>query len=199
MMNNNASSVLWRRLLYMLTPQLDIYENVRKVVDGRKVLEVGFGTGIGVLQYSAQAEYVDAVELDEAAVEFARKVFPLRNVRWLHDDITKPNRYFRGYDLVLAVEVLEHIEALDGVMRTLYAAMAPNGAGLFTVPNEARYRRRREGLNVREWTPEAFVTYLTQFFPKVWVLDTTLQPWVTEDVYRHRESPIVVGVNRCGR
>ena len=149
-----ASAVIWRRLIYMLTPQMDIYENLRKVVEGKRVLEIGFGTGIGVLQYAAWTEYVDAVEVDQAAVAFARKVLPLRNVRWIHDDISNPTRNYRGYDLVVMIEVLEHIFHRKKTIAILKRALRPGGHGIITVPNSLRYRRRREGGNLSEWTPE---------------------------------------------
>ncbi len=52
---NDATAVLWRRLPYMLSPQLDIYERLWPFVRRKRVLEVGFGTGIGVLQYAGSA------------------------------------------------------------------------------------------------------------------------------------------------
>lgn len=192
-MNNDASSVLWRRLLYMLTPQLDIYEGLRRVVGGKKVLEVGFGTGIGVMQYAAFAEYVDAVELDQAAVEFARRCLPVANARWLHDDITKPTRNYRGYDFVVCIEVLEHVSALDAALRNIANSLAIGGAGILTVPNSLRYRRRSEALNVTEWEPAGFLALLKEHFAHVRLLDSTL--FATNDL-QHRESPIVVGVHR---
>jgi SAM-dependent methyltransferase len=183
----------------MLTPQMDLYENVGQICEGKRVLEIGFGTGFGVLQYAGKAEYVDAVEIDQAAVEFARKVFPLRNVRWLHDDFCNPTHNFKGYDLVLMIEVLEHLDAFDKVMGLVGRAMnRPGGAAIFTVPNSLRHRRRREALNVREWTPGEFLDALRQIFPSVWLLDASLGPWVTGDERTHRETPIVAGV-RHGR
>ena len=177
-MNNDASSVLWRRLLYMLTPQLDLYENIGAICQGKRVLEIGFGTGIGILQYANQAEYIDAVEIDEAAVEFARKVFPLRNVRWLHDDFIDSSHNFKGYDLVVMIEVLEHVANFDKAMAQIGRALASGGRALLTVPNSLRYRRRREALNVREWTPKEFVDTLSGVWPKVWLLDASLTPWL---------------------
>jgi 2-polyprenyl-3-methyl-5-hydroxy-6-metoxy-1,4-benzoquinol methylase len=194
MTDSQASTVLWRRLLYMLTPQLDIYENLRKVVQGKKVLEVGFGTGFGTLQYAALAEYVDAIELDAAAVSFARRIIPLRNVRWLHDDFTNPSHTYRGYDLVVMIEVLEHIEATAKALKNVYAALAPGAACIITAPNSLRYRKRAEALNVREWTPGEFKAGLSTYFPKVWLLDATLSPMVTDG--ESRETPIIAGAHR---
>ena len=87
-MVNGAGAVLFRRLPYMLSPQMDIYENLRPLVREKTVLEIGFGTGIGVLQYASAAKYVHAVEIDPAAVAFAEKCFPFEGVSWIQGDIT---------------------------------------------------------------------------------------------------------------
>ena len=192
-MDSMASAVIWRRLVYMLTPQIDLYENVPRMVQGRRVLEVGFGTGIGCLQYAHAAEYIDAVEIDPAAVAFARRMLPLRNVRWLLDDVVNPTRTYRAYDVFLAIEVLEHVVDRGAALRTLRGALAPGGWGLVTVPNSLRYRRRTEALNAEEWTPDGALAMLGEVFQSAILLDARLMPQADQ---QHRESPIVVAVQR---
>lgn len=189
----NATAVLWRRLMYMLTPQLDIYENVRKVVEGHRVLEIGFGTGLGILQYAPFAEYVDAVEIDTSAVSFARRVLPIRNVRWMVDDISNPTRNYRGYDIFVMIEVLEHINNRKKSIGIIRNALRRGGSGIITVPNSLRYRRRVEAGNMIEWTPTEIVEELGEYFERVVLLDSRLM--VREDT-DHRESPIILGVTR---
>ncbi len=193
-MDNDATAVIWRRWMYSLSPQLDIYESLRKVTRGKTVLEIGFGTGIGILQYQYLAEYVDAVEIDRSAVQFARKLIPLRNVRWICDDITQPSRRYRGYDMAIMIEVLEHIETPAKAMRILRDALNESGHALITVPNANRYRRREESLNNMEWTPSEFLKFLKQYFKKVWLLDSDL---IVNNDIDTRESPIIAGVSHA--
>lgn len=191
---NDATVILWRRLLYFLTPQLDIYESLHKVSAGRRILEVGFGTGIGVLQYCGVAESVDAIEISPGAVAFARRTLPLPNVRWLEDDFCSPAQPYRGYDRVVMIEVLEHMPDFEAAMFQLHAALKDHGVGILTVPNTLRYRRRPEALNVQEWTPVQFIAALhDRGFNEVYLLDAGLR--VRTDV-DHRESPIIVAVSR---
>lgn len=194
MMVNDAGSVLWRRLLYFLTPQLDIYENVRRAAEGKRVLEVGFGTGVGVLQYCGLAKSVDAVDISPAAVAFARRSLPLQGVRWLEDDFCSPAQPYRTYDLVVMIEVLEHMPEFDRALFQLHAALTSQGVAILTVPNALRYRRRPEPLNVQEWTPAGFVQILKDSgFDDVWLLDSNLHLRYDMD---HKESPLVVAVRR---
>lgn len=194
MADSNATAVVWRRLIYMLSPQLDIYESLRTVVQGKRVLEIGFGTGMGVLQYHAFAEYVDAVEIDPAAVSFVRKTLPLRNVRWICDDISNPSRNYRGYDMFVMIEVLEHIANQDRTLQVLRNSLMRNGSGIITVPNSHRYRRRQESLNIREYTAISLRDKLKEVFERVVLLDATLMPDRDLD---SRATPLIAGVHRA--
>lgn len=194
MIDKYATEVIWRRLIYMLTPQLDIYESIAKLVHRKRVLEIGFGTGLGLLQYQAYADYVDAVEIDHAAFEFARKTLPLRSVRWIVDDISNPSRNYRGYDFFVMIEVLEHIQNQDRALQVTRNALSRGGGGIITVPNANRYRRRREALSIREYTPDSFKTKLETVFDHVVILDSSL---IQNGDMETKESPLIAGVYRA--
>jgi 2-polyprenyl-3-methyl-5-hydroxy-6-metoxy-1,4-benzoquinol methylase len=102
----------------MLTPQFDIYTNLRKVLDVPSVLEVGFGTGFGVLQYASGVwDRVDAIEIEQEAVDFAKAALPAPNINWMSGDIlTWQNGQ---YAAVVMIEVLEHISAWDVALRNV--------------------------------------------------------------------------------
>lgn len=192
-MDSEATAVIWRRWMYALTPQLDIYESLRKVVRRKTILEVGFGTGIGILQYQYLAEYIDAVEIDKSAVQFARRMMPLRSVRWICDDITNPTRRYKGYDMVVMIEVLEHLNKPAKALRIIRNALGIPGYALITVPNKNRYRKREESLNNLEWTPSEIMKFIGEYFDKVWLLDSD---FIVQENMDTRESPIIVGASR---
>lgn len=191
----NATSVIWRRDIYKLTPQMDIYEAIRHIAHGKQILEIGFGTGFGILQYFEVAQHVDAVEIDSDAIGFARRVMPLRNVRWIEDDWLNPTRNYRGYDLIIIIEVLEHLASPRKALMALRKAMRKNGTAIITVPNTNRYRRRREALNLHEWKPHEFQMLLSMHFGgNVFMLDSDLMPAEEEST---RRSPLIAGVRRA--
>jgi hypothetical protein len=92
------------------------------------------------------------------------------------------------------IEVLEHINKQEKTLQILHDAMARGGGGLITVPNRNRYRRRQEALNVREYSPSAFLTKLKKYFDHVRMLDASLMP---NGDYETRESPLIAGVYRA--
>ena len=174
-MNNDAHDVLWRRLKYSLTPQQDIYRSLREKLVGASVLEVGFGTGAGVLQYAMAAERVDAIEIDPGAVHFAQEMFPLSNVRWVEADITS---FYSAnpYDYVVMIETLEHVKDYRTALTAIHAMLKDGGSLIMSARNAQADLRRWKDLHEREWTGTELLDNLMQFFgPRVYLYDYSLQ------------------------
>ena len=70
-------NMIWNRLKYVLSPQFDVYDVVKKTVRNR-VADIGFGTGFGTHLFSVNAKEVYGYEIDEAAIQFAKTVFPFK-------------------------------------------------------------------------------------------------------------------------
>lgn len=170
-MPNDASGVLWRRLRYMLCPQYDLYKNLD--LKGKYVLEAGFGTGTGVLQYASTAHRVIAMEMDKQAIDFARQLFPVSNVEWLYGDITS---YIPGseFNAVVMIEVLEHIPEWELALENVHKSMTPGGVLYISGPNKNADLRKND-IHEREWTAQEFQEELGRFFPDVGLYDYKLQ------------------------
>jgi 2-polyprenyl-3-methyl-5-hydroxy-6-metoxy-1,4-benzoquinol methylase len=172
-MQNQAHDILWRRLRYFLTPQFDIYASLFSRFAGRRVLEVGFGTGGGVLQYASSARLVDAIEIDPGAVDFANKTFPLNNVNWIEGDICTFQTRIR-YDAVVMIETLEHIPDYKSALTNIRKLLHPGGDLVMSARNANADLRRWKDLHEREWTSGELVDELRPFFEDVWLYDWSL-------------------------
>ncbi len=182
---------LFRRLPYFLSPQMDIYEKLPSIM-GRvgMVLEVGFGTGAGVLQYAHQVGVVDAIEPDPAAVRFAQRVFPVQNVGWMCSKVEDWSAEVE-YDFIVMIEVLEHVEAARAALRSVSSLVAPvGGETLITVPNKLRDRVRDEPLNTQEWSPVPFEALLRDYFGDVRLVQADLKT----EMHNVAQTPIIA---RC--
>jgi len=165
------SDVLWRRLGYMLSPQMDIYKHIAPNVRGRSVLEVGFGTGAATLQLTPYARNVTAIESDAESVGFAKTAFPAQ-ADWQQASILdyRPGEL---YEAVVMVEVLEHIKDYRRALDNIYGLLVPGGS-LYMTARNANADLRKNELHEREWTAKEFSNALREYFPRVSLWDYTL-------------------------
>jgi len=172
-MTDTAHGILWRRMKYALTPQHDIYQSLREKVMGASVLEVGFGTGAGVLQYAMAADHVDAIEIDPGAVHFAQEMFPLSNISWIEADITS---WYSAvpYDFAIMIETLEHIVEWRMALTAIKAMLREGGHLIMSARNANADLRRWKDLHEREWSAEELLDRLGEFFSHTYLYDYTL-------------------------
>jgi 2-polyprenyl-3-methyl-5-hydroxy-6-metoxy-1,4-benzoquinol methylase len=191
-MDNNAHEVMWRRMRYMLTPQWDIYISLRGKFRGKKVLEVGFGTGAGVLQYCYNARFVDAIDPDPGAVDFAQKTFPMNNVKWAVGDITN-YKTTQKYDVVVMIETLEHIPEWRKSLENICELLVGGGYLVISSRNKNADLRRWKDLHEREWTAQEFSHALKGYFQEVILYDYSLTNIQSEST---RMTPLVAIAKR---
>lgn len=181
-----ATNVLWRRLAYVLTPQVDMYRHLASRLAGKRVLEVGFGTGFGTLQYAHDAVVVDAIEVDADAVDFARMAFPGVPVNWICADFLE-YRPTITYDAIVMVEVLEHMhDAKAALVRA--SELLDMGGCLYLTARNAHADLRKNDLHEMEWTAAELREHLLVHFDEVWLYDYTLRVLQDEET---RLTPLV--------
>lgn len=183
------SDVLWRRLRYMLTPQFDLYEHLGPKMYDRDVMEVGFGTGLGTLQLARSAKDVVAIETESDAVRFSERCFPMPNVHWLCWDVLRPLNH-GVHDVVVMIEVLEHIGDWELALKNIRDALKPNGE-LYMSARNANADLRRNEIHEREWTAKELKQSLLKYFSSVTLLDYTLTHEYDDDT---RVTPLIA---RC--
>lgn len=188
-----ATNVLWRRLAYVLTPQVDMYRHLASRLDGKRVLEVGFGTGFGTLQYAHKAVLVDAIEVDADAVDFARMAFPGFPVAWMCADFLA-YRPTVTYDAIVMVEVLEHIGDAEAALIRASELLDMGGCFYLTARN-AHADLRKNDLHDMERTAAELRDHLLVHFDEVWLYDYTLTVLQDEET---RLTPLVA-VARGGK
>ena len=177
---------MFRRLGYFLSPQLDIYKHVAPLVAGKRVLDVGFGTGFGALQLVPCARSVSGIEVDPGAIRFADSYMPGASWRW--GDIQRPiTHIFQAIDVVLMIEVLEHVIDWQAALRNVRDCLAPGGKLVISARN-ANADLRKNDLHEREWTAEELVKNISPFFESVVLYDYSLSEEQSLDT---RITPII--------
>ena len=118
---------------------------------GRVALDVGCGDGAryGARVHGSGLE-IHGVDISEVAVEEARSRGINARVASLDVPLPYPDAIF---DVVICLEVLEHLVDPEKVAREIRRVLKPNGRALISVPNTAFWATRLELLGVGHFNP----------------------------------------------
>lgn len=98
---------------------------------GGQILDFGAGAGVFLAEAKARGFVVKGVEPGAAFARYARTRFAVEVI----DDVWENLAPIGRFDLITAVEVLEHLRQPVEALRWLAAMLAPDGIIYVTVPN----------------------------------------------------------------
>ncbi len=176
-MINDFGAALIRRIPYFLSPQMDMYKNLRDTqkLDGLKVIEIGFGNGHGTLQYAPFTTSVDAYDISLEAVRYASENVFQHNISWRTGDIS--SSVFRAddnYEALVCFEVLEHVSSIHQALDNLQKCLIDGGIAYISGPNKNGTYAKSNELHKREWTAQVFIKEIGSHFTSVELFDYTL-------------------------
>ncbi len=145
------------------------YAFAARCARGRKVLDIGCGSGYGSAELSREANSVVGLDISAEAVAHARSHFPLPNVRFLAASASSIPFAASTFDLVTAFEVIEHLPDWDCLIREARRVLSPGGLFIVSTPNKRVYTESRgpEGANpfhVHEFEAQEFAGELQRVF-----------------------------------
>jgi SAM-dependent methyltransferase len=135
------------------------------------VLDAGCGSGYGVAEFPSAASVV-AFDISAEAVAHARRAYSRPGVRFLQGACESLPFADRSFDLVVAFEVIEHLERWPLMLTDASRVLRPSGVLLVSTPNKAWYAESRAAAgpnpyHVREFEYGEFKTALEAVFPHV--------------------------------
>lgn len=119
---------------YLLRKKLIIKCLQRIKCKGKSIIEIGYGAGDGLCTYSKLGMKVYGYDYSDIAFEEASKRLlenGIDNVKLFNNE---KDAYLEKYDVVLACEVLEHIEDDNQMLKRWYDALNKKGHLIFSVP-----------------------------------------------------------------
>jgi hypothetical protein len=132
------------------------------------ILEIGGGTGCFTYEASAVTSCnIICADVDEEAIDWARKHRSRENIKYVSDHVTEA---FGLFDLVVAVDVIEHIEHFSDFIR-ICCHLADRA--VLTTPNKQRDHGSDSAgppayyQHVREWSAGEFYWILKSFYKNV--------------------------------
>ena len=115
-----------------------VFKRTRKYLKpGMHVCEIGFGEGyLLLLLRSLRLNLkITGIDISEYLIEKLSRLKTL-GIDLIRHDISRPinEDIVQRFDVVFALDVLEHIEALDKAIENIYKLLKPNGFLVATVP-----------------------------------------------------------------
>lgn len=112
-----------------------------KKYDIKEICEVGCGTGSLSNILGERGFKVDAFDINNKAIELAKKFNLNNNVRYFSKDILNSENS-KKYDAVVSADVLEHIEEDQKAIDNMSLLLRKKGLIFITVPIKEKYRRK---------------------------------------------------------
>lgn len=148
------------------------YAFAARLARNRRVLEVACGAGYGSYEIAQVARSVIGTDVSEEAVAYARERYQHPALRFETASATSLPYPDGSFDLLVAFEVIEHLEDWRALLSEARRLLAAGGQFVVSTPNRLYYEetRRQSGPNpfhVHEFGYEEFRAELAAFFPHV--------------------------------
>ena len=154
----------------LLNEHLARYAFAARRAAGARVLDAGCGVGYGSALLAGAARRVVGVEIDAGAVEAARRQYPAPGLDFLRADCRRLPFPDASFDLVVAFELIEHLEDPDALLAESRRVLTAPGELILSTPNRIYYAESRTHPNpfhVREFNFEELSAALGAHFPHV--------------------------------
>lgn len=120
---------------YGINKRFSFVERVITTANPSSILDVGCGAGTYLTYPIAKrfpTVHVVGVDSDELSIGFAQKSYPLSNLDFQIFDMLREDAKF---DLIIASEVIEHVEDPQEFLANLKFRLNPGGILILTLPN----------------------------------------------------------------
>jgi len=114
------------------------YEFAKRYSVGKRVLDLGCGSGYGAAMIAEVAQQVVAVDVSPEAVSYAAGRYSTDNLRFQCIGNGQPLPFPEGsFDIVLSFQVIEHIVADDAYVEEARRVLAHDGTLIMITPNRS--------------------------------------------------------------
>ena len=143
-----------------------------RMAHGRRVLDAGCGSGYGADLLAREAREVLAIDISGEAIDYARRHYRRANVRFERASCLELPAPDGSFDLVVAFELIEHLDEWRAFLGEARRVLAPSGHFLVSTPNQLYYAETRAAhgpnpFHVHEFEYIEFQRELEAVFPRV--------------------------------
>ena len=110
--------------------------------ESARILDAGCGTGYGTAELSGSASVI-GTDIASEAVEHARSRYGNERVRFVQSNCETLPFSDDAFDLLLAFEVIEHLDGWQDLLLEAMRVLKPGGVLLISTPNRDYYEQSR--------------------------------------------------------
>ena len=114
------------------------YRFAKPLVRGKRVLDLGCGSGYGSAELAKVATEVHAVDVAEDVVAYAREHYKRENLTYTRIDPETPLPFADGaFDAVISFQVFEHVVDVRHHLSEVRRVLAPGGQLVLATPDRS--------------------------------------------------------------
>jgi len=156
----------------LLNEHVARYAFAARLARGKRVLDAGCGAGYGSAELAGAALSVVGLDVAPDAIAYARAHYSFANLQFEEAPCGALPHTDASFDLVVAFEVIEHLEDWRQFLGEVRRVLAPTGQFIVSTPNKLYYGESRgaAGANpfhAHEFEFDEFRTELAKVFPHI--------------------------------
>ena len=151
----------------LMNEHLARYGFAESLVAGKRVLDAGCGVGYGSARLARSADHVVGLDNAREPLLTTKHEYGDSHVRLAEGDCRSLPFSDASFDVVVAFEVIEHLENWRGLLAEARRVLTPGGRLLVSTPNKVYYQQTRTTPNlyhVHEFDYDEFRGELAKFF-----------------------------------
>jgi len=134
-----------------------------------KVLEAPCGFGYGAAYLSKICRQVEALDIAEDNITFAKEAFRQQNIHWTNGDVTRLPYKDNEFDVYVSFEVFEHLHIESAIkhIEEAYRVLKESGKFILSTPNREMRKHVRNPFHTKEYNFEELNAIIKKVFPVV--------------------------------
>lgn len=134
-----------------------------------KILEAPCGFGYGAAYFSKRCRHVEALDIAQDNIRFAKEAYRCKNVRWVQGDVMKLPYPAEEFDVYISYEVFEHlpVDAVAGYLAEAARVIKKTGKFILSTPNREVRKHVKNPFHVKEYGFHEFYDLIRSHFREV--------------------------------
>lgn len=177
------------------------YRFAAQFCPGRRVLDVGCGTGYGTAHLAEAAKNAVGIDRSRQAIRYARARFRGANLQFLKMDAESISLPGASFDFIISTENFEHLRDHRANLRGMSRTLSNSGLILIATPNPEMFVGVDSPYHTHEFTFGELSAIVQEFFLECQICENSLAPSTEAGVgaRNQRQRRGMLGVDLASR